>query len=145
MKKVKKKVSIQSRRRLFFLRPVCVFFISFLALTFATNSYELYQLNKQEEKKNTEYEELQEKTEYLKNEITKLNNPEYIAKYARENYSYSKDGEVIVKVNKEEKEPETITTNVDSNKVSKKTYIYGGVGLLLLYAVIHVLKKKGED
>lgn len=145
MKKEKKKVSIQSRRRLFFLRPICLFFISFLAITFATNSYDLYQLNKQEKKKNEEYEKLQEKTEYLKNEITKLNNPEYIAKYARENYSYSKDDEVIVKVNEQPKEQEMVTTDVKKNKVGKKIYIIGAVGILIINMFFHIIKKKGNE
>ena len=144
MIKIRKNVSIQSRRRLFFLRPICLFFISFLVVTFATNSYNLYQLNNEESKKNNELNELQEKTEYLKNEIIKLNNPEYIAKYARENYSYSKDGEVVIQIKEDKKEPEHVTMNVTDNKINKKPFIIAGVGLIIIQLFIFLTKKRGN-
>ena len=144
MKKTKKNVSIQSRRRLFFLRPICLFFVSFLVVTFATNSYRLYQLNIEENKKNNDLNELQEKTEYLRNEIIKLNNPEYIAKYARENYSYSKDGEVVIQIHEDKKEPEKVSMNVTDNKINKKPFIIAGVGLIIIELFIYLTKKKGN-
>ena len=36
--------------------------------------------------------------EKLKDEINKLQDPEYMAKYAREKYLYSKNGEIIIKI-----------------------------------------------
>ena len=39
--------------------------------------------------------------EKLNDEIEKLKDPEYIAKYARENFSYSENGEYIIKTNNE--------------------------------------------
>lgn len=41
---------------------------------------------------------LADKEEYLKVEVEKLNDPVYIAKYAREKYLYSKDGEFTIKM-----------------------------------------------
>ena len=145
MIKIRKNVSIQSRRRLFFLRPICLFFISFLIVTFITNSYNLYQLNNEASKKNNELNDLQEKTEYLKNEIIKLNNPDYIAKYARENYSYSKDGEVVIQIHEDKKEPGTVTTNVVDNKINKKPFIIAGVGLIIIQLFIYLTKKRAND
>ena len=34
----------------------------------------------------------------LKSEVTKLENPEYVARYAREKYLYSKNGEFILRI-----------------------------------------------
>jgi cell division protein FtsB len=34
----------------------------------------------------------------LKEEINRLQDPEYMAKYAREKYLYSKNGEIIIKI-----------------------------------------------
>ena len=34
----------------------------------------------------------------LKNEVSKLQDPEYLARYAREKYFYSKDGELILRI-----------------------------------------------
>jgi len=39
----------------------------------------------------------------LKNEINKLQDKDYVARYARENYLYTKDGEYVIKVDTEEK------------------------------------------
>jgi cell division protein FtsB len=36
--------------------------------------------------------------ENLKEEINRLQDPEYMAKYAREKYLYSKNGEIIIKI-----------------------------------------------
>ena len=35
---------------------------------------------------------------FLKNEINKLQDPEYMARYAREKYLYSKNNEIIIKI-----------------------------------------------
>ena len=45
-----------------------------------------------------EYEALLKAEDDLNSEITKMQDPEYIAKYAREKYGYSKNDEVIIKV-----------------------------------------------
>ena len=42
-------------------------------------------------------ETLEEEDE-LKSQISKLQDPEYIAKYAREKYLYSKNGEIIIRI-----------------------------------------------
>ena len=53
----------------------------------------------------TAYEELKkklvtlkEKEDELKLDASKLQDPDYIARYAREKYSYSKDGEIILRI-----------------------------------------------
>ena len=54
-----------------------------------------YQEKKQLEKKLTS---LKEKEEALKVDADKLQDPDYIARYAREKYLYSKDGEFILRL-----------------------------------------------
>ena len=39
-----------------------------------------------------------EKEDELKVDASKLQDPDYIARYAREKYSYSKDGEIILRI-----------------------------------------------
>ena len=41
---------------------------------------------------------LQEEKESLETDILKLEDPDYIAKYVREKYFYSKDGELILRL-----------------------------------------------
>ena len=42
--------------------------------------------------------DLEEQEEILKTDIQKLEDPEYVAKYAREKYLYSKEGELIIRI-----------------------------------------------
>ena len=42
--------------------------------------------------------DLEEKEEDLNQEIIKLQDPEYLARYAREKYFYSKDNELIIRI-----------------------------------------------
>ncbi len=55
--------------------------------------------NKEEIEKLKEiYNEKLVDEENLKEEINRLQDPEYMAKYAREKYLYSKNGEIIIKI-----------------------------------------------
>ena len=47
---------------------------------------------------NLTYNEKLETEEELKDEINKLKDPEYMARYAREKFLYSKDDEIIIKI-----------------------------------------------
>ncbi|MFI3260808.1 MAG: septum formation initiator family protein [bacterium] len=43
------------------------------------------------------YGDLISKEESLKSEVTKLSDPDYVARYAKEKYLYSTDGEIIIR------------------------------------------------
>ena len=45
-----------------------------------------------------QYNQLMNKEDELNDEVNKLQDPEYVAKYAREKYLYTKDGELIIDV-----------------------------------------------
>ena len=47
---------------------------------------------------NNYYDELLAEEESLNSEVTKLHDPEYVARYAREKYMYSLPGEFIIKM-----------------------------------------------
>ncbi len=143
-KKKKNKFSIQARRRLFFLRPICLFLLFFVAITFISDTIRLYQLNNEKKEKEEEYIKQQEKSDYLKNEIIKLNDPEYLAKFARENYSYSKDGELIIKI--DEKVDEEVKVEDNIQEKNSEWLIYGiiGIALLISYLFIRMLRKRSS-
>ena len=44
------------------------------------------------------YDQLVDTQDELNDEVNKLQDPEYVAKYAREKYLYTKDGEIIIDV-----------------------------------------------
>ena len=60
--------------------------------------YQIYQKSKEKKDFETQLVELKEKEEELKATVTKLQDPDYVARYAREKYLYSKDGEIIIRI-----------------------------------------------
>lgn len=144
-KKKKNKVSIQARRRLFFLRPICLFLLFFVAITFISNTIRLYQLNNEKKQKEEEYIKQQEQSDYLKKEIIKLNDPEYLAKFARENYSYSKDGELIIKIDDKVDEEVKVENNIQEKNNEWLMYGIIGVALLIFYLFGRMLRKKMDN
>ncbi len=55
--------------------------------------------NRQETKElENKYQELLEEEASLNSEVVKLQDPTYVARYAREKYLYSKDGETILRI-----------------------------------------------
>ena len=91
-------ITKKDKRRLVVLMIV---FIPLLVL-FVSNvlSYVSIIYSNIKEKKDLEvkYQEILENEELLKSEISKLQDEEYVARYAREKYLYSKDGEIIIKI-----------------------------------------------
>ena len=92
-KKVNKK-----RRRTLLLGLLSIFII--FGVTFSIGKYWIEIFDKYQEKKELDEKltRLKEKEEELQVDAKKLQNPDYVARYARENYSYSKDGEYILQI-----------------------------------------------
>lgn len=94
MKKLTRKTKIRVAFLVTSLIITCVVFVSSTFSYFAqihTIKEEISDLNKT-------YNEKLSYEEELKDEINKLQDPEYMAKYAREKYLYSKKGEIIIKI-----------------------------------------------
>lgn len=94
---MKKKISVAARRRLVLFGPICIFAIVYFCITIISYTNDLYHLQSKKNNLEQAYVDLQETEENLKIEKIKLQNPEYLASYAREYYSYSKNGELIIK------------------------------------------------
>lgn len=91
----------KSRRRVFVLGLTSIVII--VAVTFTIGKYWIEIFDKYREKSVLEKEltTLKEKEEELKVDADKLQNPDYIARYAREKYLYSKAGEFILQIPEE--------------------------------------------
>ena len=94
----KKKKNAKKRRRILFLGVTSILIIGSTTFTIGKYWIEIYE--KYQEKKMLEKEltSLKEKEEELQVDANKLQNPDYIARYAREKYLYSKDGEFILQI-----------------------------------------------
>ena len=89
------------RRRMLLLGLTSIGII--FTMTFTIGKYWVEIFEKYQEKKELDKELtlLKEKEETLKVDAKKLQNPDYIARYAREKYQYSKDGEFILQIPEE--------------------------------------------
>lgn len=95
MSKVNKKRKAKRFFTLGLLSLVVIFGVSFTLGKYWVEIYSKYQERKE---LSTALKELKEKEEVLKADATKLQDPDYIARYAREKYLYSKDGEIILQI-----------------------------------------------
>ena len=86
-------------KRNFIIIAAIYLVIGFLLMqTVVKTSYELYTKSKEKKEFQEELTILKEKEEELKGQVNKLQDPDYIARYAREKYLYSKDGEIIIRI-----------------------------------------------
>ncbi len=136
-----RKLSKTKKKRLVVFGTISLIIIIYFIFSLAFYIWQLNNLKNVEKKYKTELTELKRETKILNAEIDKLQDPEYIAAYARENYSYSKIGERIIKINAEKEnckseEDDSFDINIDYNYI-----IYGGMGVLLLIFVYTILKK----
>ena len=74
--------------------PLLVLFVSRM---FSYWSVIITNINEKKELE-TKYKDILETEDLLKSEINKLQDEEYVARYAREKLLYSKDGEIIIKM-----------------------------------------------
>ena len=90
-----KKITKKNKRR------VLLIFVTSTCLIFLLCSLWKQLLVKRNEKVfyTEQLAKLKEEEDYLKVEVEKLQDPDYVARYAREQYLYSKDGEFNIRIN----------------------------------------------
>ena len=93
-----RKVGQKTKFRVTFL--ILGFIISSVLLVSSLFSYTTQIMETKEEinQLKTAYKEKLEEEDELNDEINRLQDPEYLAKYAREKYLYSKPDEIIIKI-----------------------------------------------
>ena len=136
MKKRKVKKSVVK----FVLRFVSIFIIVYFFITSFSYIIKLRTLSNKEKELNKTLIELKDNEEKLKTDILKLNDKEYIARYAREHYLYTKDGEIALRIDEEKKEDIPLEEDFDY----KCVYIWlaGAFVILVIVFVNHKRKKK---
>ena len=103
--------------------------------------YELYEIHKlkvEEANLKEEYKNLKQEEKDLNVKIEQLNDPEYLASYARENYSYSKDGEYIIKLKDKDKKIKKVESNIKVN------YVIIGLGVFVVVIFTSVILRGGK-
>lgn len=69
-----------------------------LLQSLGSTTYQIIQKRIDKKKYSEELSDLKDKEEELKSTVTKLQDPDYVARYAREKYLYSKEGEIIIRI-----------------------------------------------
>ena len=131
----RRKVKKTTKRRLTVFGTLSVILIFYFIFTLCFQGYNVYKLYNQKNSLKEKYSSLKTKAEDLKIEINQLHDPEYLAKYARENYSYSKEGEYIIKLNDTKEKIDKLDNSIN------KEYIVIGLSVFLVLIFIYVLKK----
>ena len=112
--------------------------IVYFFVTLFSYTYSYVSLRGEEEKLKAELLNLQDEKADLKIEIKKLNNPEYVARYAKEKYLYSADGEYIIKIETKNEQGQIID-NINNNS---NVYIYIVIGLIIAVILIFIIRRK---
>lgn len=133
----KGKISKQTKSRLMIFGPISFVFIIVFVVSLLYNIATIYNLTLEKKHLEKKYLELQEKAEQLKIDIEKFNDEQYLANYVREHYSYSKEGEYIIKiiddVNETNETLDDITIEINKN------YILMALSTLFILMVIFII------
>src|SRR5574344_996722 len=101
-----KTISKASKRRLIIFGTISMVVIVYFLFSLTTMTYNIRVLTKKQNHLEKSLTELKESEDDLKNQLEKLSDPDYIARYARETYSYSKDGEYIIRLDENKQQTE---------------------------------------
>lgn len=96
-----KRKSNKKAKRMLILGLSSIAVIVFTTFTIGKYWVEIYEKYQEKKELEEKYVTLKEKEAELQVDADKLQDPDYIARYAREKYLYSKDGEFILKIPEE--------------------------------------------
>ena len=132
----RKKITKASKRRLLLFGSMSIIVIIYFLVSSFTYVVDIYNLKREESKLKQNLIELQREENELDTQIDMLKDDNYLARYARENYLYSKDGEIVLKIEVDNKNK--ISDNDKLTFDSKYVFYIGGgiIGLLILYVLL---------
>ncbi len=133
----KKKIPTASKHRLMIFGTLSIILMGYFFVTLITYTINIQNLKEKQKELTTELSSLKDDAADLSNTIQKLKDPDYIARYARENYDYSKAGEYIIKIKKQEKK----NTVEKKNNNHYQYYIYGSA-FAMVGIFLYIIKRK---
>lgn len=89
---------VKYRRRVLVYLSLIVLIGLFLTFSCIGTWKQIVQNKKAKEELTIKYENLLKSEETLEGQVVKLQDPEYVLKYAREKYYFSKPGEIIIDI-----------------------------------------------
>ena len=95
---MKKKKTNHIKTRIFIYSVISIFMFSYMFYFASSEWKKIKEKEKEEDMLVRELASLKDEEEKLESEISRLQDPEYLARYAREKYFYSKDDELIIRI-----------------------------------------------
>ena len=130
-----RRISKRRKRRILVLGTISIIVFACFLFNVFTYSYKIIRLTSEQNKLEARLDELKTIKENKENEIEKLNDPEYVAKFAREKYGYSRDGELVI-VDTTEKAEELLRDIQKETLLYKYILVGSAVGFIILIAII---------
>ena len=96
---MEKRKTKKEKRRIVMISFLVIVLSAFLIKSVFSDWVQIMYNNKEIHTLNEQKKTLLDEEASLKAEATKLENPEYVARYAREKYLYSMPDEIIIRVN----------------------------------------------
>jgi len=94
---LKIKVTKKEKRRLILITTIFAFIITFMCINILPDWLKIMANKKEISSLELSYKNLLDNEEALKAEVQKLHNPEYVERYAKERYLYTKENELIIR------------------------------------------------
>ena len=88
----------KEKKRLVFISVTIVVLLISLFGSLYTDFMKIMQNKKETSLLTSEYENLLDEYASLSSEVTKMQDPNYVARYAKEKYLYSSEGELIIRI-----------------------------------------------
>lgn len=131
----KRKVKKKSVRILIF-GTLSAFIIVYFLFSIGNYAIKIHNLKVDESSLKSELKDLKNDEELLKNELTKLKDNNYLARFARENYLYTKDGEYVIQIQKSDTKEKT-----DDQKIDFDLYLAIGIFSIFVLMILYIIYK----
>ena len=95
-KKKKKKVKKSIKRTFLFLICIVICVVTIISVTNVWSS--IYVKSKEKNALDSDLKKLEKEEASLKLDVEKMQDPEYVARYLREKFFYSKKGEYVIRI-----------------------------------------------
>lgn len=138
---VKKKMSKSSKRSLLLFGTLSVIIISYFFYNLCSYTYHIYVLKNEEKELLEQLETLEHDEKILRTDIEKLKDPDYIARYARENFQYSKKDEIVLQLEEESKEKK----NSSDFSIPYQSFIKFGIIFIIGIILYVIIKSKRSN
>lgn len=87
----------KQKRRLIFISLTIILLLVYLVSSVSKDIAQIYKNRKEVANLTTQYESLLDSQKKLTSEVAKMQDPEYVVRYAKEKYLYSTDNEIIIR------------------------------------------------